>query len=176
MTSRKQWNSLESAIAINKYIFRCRERIATMKLALLRTVGNSVRHPASYPSTRALHTAPVVMRQTRVQAMGGESDKRDSSNLPARPSAPESGLSLFGPRSFLSPFSALRQMEQEMDSLMRGFGLPALETALAPQGAMSLAVDVQDKGDHYEIAADVPGLSREDIKVSALLEPSGRLA
>jgi len=68
----------------------------------------------------------------------------------------------------MSPFRSFRDLEQEMEAMMRGFGLSNLESPLTPRGSLSLAVDVQDKEDHYEIQADLPGLSREDIKARRL--------
>ena len=130
-----------------------------MQLSLLRAVPAcaAIRRSGAQ-ARRALRTAPVALRQAKSQA--GE-----SSNVPVRSSAPETGLALPGGSRFLSPFRAMQEMERELESFVRGFGLPALDTSLAPRGALSLAVDVEDKGSEYLITADVPGMDREDIKV-----------
>ncbi len=54
------------------------------------------------------------------------------------------------PRNFLNPFS---------DDFFRAFfeGEPATRT---------LKVDVVDRGDHYELDADLPGVKKEDVRVS----------
>lgn len=35
-----------------------------------------------------------------------------------------------------------------------------------PRGAKALACDIQDKGDHIEVQADVPGMSQNDLKIT----------
>lgn len=61
-----------------------------------------------------------------------------------------------------------------MAAMSRAFGMPPLFTDLpsvsAPPADMpalsrALAVDIKDAGDSLVIAADVPGLSKEDVKV-----------
>lgn len=37
--------------------------------------------------------------------------------------------------------------------------------SMLPQGG-AMRVDVKDAGDHYELAADMPGLTRDDVKLS----------
>ena len=67
-----------------------------------------------------------------------------------------------------------RDLEEEMNQLTRAFGMPSVTTfdlpstaAAVPAGARALVVDIHDMGDHIEVAADVPGMSKEDIKVSS---------
>jgi len=104
-----------------------------------------------------------MRRRNRGQGAG------DSSDVPAVTGGGAGDASLWGPRSMMmSPFRSFRDLEQEMEAMMRGFGLSNLESPLTPRGSLSLAVDVQDKEDHYEIQADLPGLSREDIKARRL--------
>ena len=54
--------------------------------------------------------------------------------------------------------------------MMRSFGMSlaplADESAFLPRNAMSLAVDVQDLGNSYMISADVPGMKKDEVKVS----------
>ncbi len=59
-----------------------------------------------------------------------------------------------------------------MNQLSRAFGMPALATfdlpaapAGIPTSARALVCDVHDLGDRIEVEADVPGMSKEDIKV-----------
>lgn len=74
----------------------------------------------------------------------------------------------------------MRQLEDEMNAMTRAFGLPALQTTFdlpsvafpeVPATARALACDIQDKGDHIEVQADVPGMSKEDIKVGGCSPP-----
>lgn len=72
-----------------------------------------------------------------------------------------------------------REMEREMAEMSRAFGMPSLmptwssslfdlpATAadLPAMTAKSLAVDVKDTGKELQIVADVPGMSKEDIRV-----------
>ena len=60
-----------------------------------------------------------------------------------------------------------------VQNMMRSFGLGALaplhdETSFLPRNAMSLAVDVQDAGNAYMIHADVPGMKKDEVKVSRI--------
>lgn len=69
---------------------------------------------------------------------------------------------------------------------MRGFGFPStllstlptsdsIESALfaSPSRALSLAVDVKDLGNAYEITADTPGMTNEDVKIE--LSPDNKI-
>jgi HSP20 family protein len=67
---------------------------------------------------------------------------------------------LFG----FSPFSMMRRLTEEMDrafgstfGLGRGFG--------SEQGAWSPAVEVRERDNNLEITAELPGLTKDDVKV-----------
>lgn len=61
----------------------------------------------------------------------------------------------------------MRAMEDEMNALTSGFGgMPAFDMGSAmPSGTRALAVDILDKGNELQIKADVPGMTKDDIKV-----------
>lgn len=69
-------------------------------------------------------------------------------------------------------------MMQEMNALGRAFGMPSFGMGPAslftevpslqaemPAMARALAVDIKDTGSALEITADVPGMSKDDIKI-----------
>ncbi|KAL4538247.1 hypothetical protein Ndes2526B_g03434 [Nannochloris sp. 'desiccata'] len=124
---------------------------------------------------RTLRTCPVVMRKASQGSGGG----REEQNLPATTERGGSGTSLGFPGLGLSsPFSSrFREMEQEMENMMRSFGVSlaplADESSFLPRNAMSLAVDVEDAGNAYKIHADVPGMKKDEIKVE--VSPNGVL-
>jgi HSP20 family protein len=64
----------------------------------------------------------------------------------ARPAAAENMLRSFFSDPFFSPFLSGRTPERRMHSMMR--------------------VDVEDVGDSYLLTADMPGMRREDIRLS----------
>ncbi len=141
-----------------------------MKLALLRKPA--VHFAASGRNAmprRAVSTCRVVMRK------GGGDDRQ---NLPAT-TEQQGGTSLgfpgFGSLGGSPLTSRFREMEQEMENMMRSFGLAPLadETSLLPRNAMPLAVDIQDAGNAYLIHADVPGMKAENVKVE--VAPNGVL-
>ncbi len=53
-----------------------------------------------------------------------------------------------------------RQNQFDFESLFDHFFSPATTSAA---GFFSPRVDIKDKGDHYEIAAELPGVKKEDI-------------
>lgn len=50
----------------------------------------------------------------------------------------------------------LQDMDRSFDSLFRNFGF----------NQDLMRTDIEDKGDHYEMMAEMPGLNKEDIKLS----------
>lgn len=65
----------------------------------------------------------------------------------------------------MSPFRLMQDMEQEMNDLMKGFGLTHLSDSPMVKHDMSLAVDIEETKDSYMISADIPGMKASDIKV-----------
>jgi HSP20 family protein len=114
-----------------------------------------------------------VQKQSQKRGNGGGSDIE-------RRSRPESGM-LAGSPFFgsLSPYaparvsSLFREMEDEMNNMMRAFGGTTgfldLPSVLSPATASAMVhpfkVDIKDTPQGLEIIADTPGLSKEDIKV-----------
>ncbi len=64
------------------------------------------------------------------------------------------------------PFSELRRMREDMDKL---FGSMAIPSIFAPMEAVRAcpAVDVLEKDNSIIVRAEVPGLKKEDIEVTA---------
>eukprot|EP00887_Chlorella_sp_A99_P007362 scaffold2.g7362.t1 len=60
-------------------------------------------------------------------------------------------------------------MVTEMNALARAFGMPAVEpfaSARSGEAGHLLALDVRETGAAIEVAADVPGIKAEDLKIS----------
>jgi HSP20 family protein len=66
-------------------------------------------------------------------------------------------------KELFSPWEDLTRFSRQMDRWLSGMrvGLPADGTAF-----MLASVDVEDKGDHYDVKADLPGLDKKDLKIS----------
>lgn len=67
----------------------------------------------------------------------------------------------------------MRAMEEELNSMLTAFDTPLLTTTDVGAGrggggaaALSLAVDVKEEDDAYVFSADVPGVPKENIKVT----------
>jgi HSP20 family protein len=84
--------------------------------------------------------------------------KNDESQIMRREES-SSQLSPFD-RWSLSPFGLMRHFTNEMDRVFRGWGNGGAETEGWPP-----AIDVQQCGGSMVIAAELPGLKREDVKV-----------
>lgn len=91
---------------------------------------------------------------------------------------PASGTDLFFPGpSYGRVNSMFREMEREMNDMLRGFGVPGLglvpDVAPGPLATASplaqlsrLSIDVKEDDKQFVVKADVPGLTKEDIKVT----------
>jgi HSP20 family protein len=67
-----------------------------------------------------------------------------------------------------SPFSMMRRLSEEMD---RAFGSSfGLSRGLGEFGAWSPAVDVRERNGNLEIQAELPGMSKDDVKVECTAE------
>jgi HSP20 family protein len=76
-------------------------------------------------------------------------------------------LSRMEPWSALSPFSMMRRFADEMDRMFGGFGLPTAER-LGPWAAaerFSPEVDIFERDGKLVVRADLPGLTKDDVKV-----------
>ena len=66
-----------------------------------------------------------------------------------------------------SPFSMMRRIADEMDRMFEGFGFPSIER-FGPWTAaerFSPEVDIFERDGKLVICADLPGLTKEDVKV-----------
>lgn len=90
---------------------------------------------------------------------GGALSRRDSGGLP----------SLFGTRG--GPFEMFRRLDEDMDrlfhqiwgggrGLMRGHGGANMQSTWMPQ------VEMREEGGKLHVCADLPGLKKEDVKLS----------
>src|SRR5262245_10107163 len=86
------------------------------------------------------------------------------------------GGSLMSPRGgtmrpwTASPFSFMRRFSEEMDRLFEGFGFGGLQPSksqdwLTHGGAWSPHIDVFERENQIVVRADLPGMSKEDVKV-----------
>ena len=65
-------------------------------------------------------------------------------------------------RSLLSPLTSWNDIESSINRLFEGF------PADIASGAFEPAVDLREDGDNYIIAADLPGMNRDDINISVV--------
>ena len=63
-------------------------------------------------------------------------------------------------RGELSPWSALRDLEQQFNQVFGG-----LDDRGSFEGAWTPAIDVSESDEAYTIEADLPGLTKDDIKL-----------
>lgn len=64
-----------------------------------------------------------------------------------------------------SPFSMMRRLTEEMDRAFSGtFGLGR---GFGEQGAWTPAVEVRERDNNLEITAELPGLTKDDVKVES---------
>lgn len=112
---------------------------------------------------RRVSAAPIIQRRFRAQVSGGE--ESESSNVPV--SRPR-GQGMMARRGGFGGSPLFADMEREIDSLFKAFGMPAMSRFGGSQmpSELSLAVDVKDEGNRYVIHADVPGMKREEVKIS----------
>lgn len=141
--------------------------IASKVMPHCRTAARAVRY--TKPKNAAAHGRRSMAIKSQQQGKNGDIAPRQDqpsaaiehrgwpSMMPSMPMMPGRFGSLF------------REMEEEMNNMMRAFGGTALElpsTGGLPSLAKPLAVDIKDMGDHMEIVADTPGLRKEDLKIT----------
>ena len=76
-------------------------------------------------------------------------------------------ISRMEPWPTFSPFSMMRRFADEMDRMFEGFGFPGMER-FKPWGTserFSPEVDVFERDGKFVISADLPGMTKDDIKV-----------
>jgi HSP20 family protein len=94
------------------------------------------------------------MAETKVQSQSSE--QRDVARREERGLTRE-------PFGFFSPFSMMRRLSEEMDRAFgSSFGLPRV---FGEEGAWSPAVEVREHNGNLEIRAELPGMSKDDVKV-----------
>jgi HSP20 family protein len=64
-----------------------------------------------------------------------------------------------------SPFSMMRRFADEMDRMFEGFGRPGMDRFSTLASRFSPEIDVYERNGKLIISADLPGLSKEDVKV-----------
>jgi HSP20 family protein len=68
-------------------------------------------------------------------------------------------------RRIYDPFDQLRLMQREMDDLFENFFEHRPGRAMEKWGVVAPKSDIVDKGDSFELKADLPGMDKEDIKI-----------
>ena len=85
--------------------------------------------------------------------------------------SPRRGSSLLGfgitPQEFFSsnPFSLMRRMTEEMDRVIQEFGL---ERDSGNRAGWSPAIEVTERDGQYNVRAELPGLSPDDVRVEVV--------
>lgn len=65
-----------------------------------------------------------------------------------------------------NPYRSLGNLQREVDELFETFGFPAWSKQIEAAGGDWLpAVDIRETKDAFEVEAELPGLSKEEIKV-----------
>ncbi|MGZ3712085.1 MAG: Hsp20/alpha crystallin family protein [Bdellovibrionota bacterium] len=64
-----------------------------------------------------------------------------------------------------SPFRAMARMQREMDKMFENFWSGDLSMSLPEIPSFQAPYNVREEGSHYLLSFDVPGFSKEDIKV-----------
>jgi HSP20 family protein len=94
------------------------------------------------------------MAETKLQTQSSEQrdvSRREQQHLGREP---------FG---FFSPFSMMRRLSEEMDRAFgSSFGLPR---AFGEHGMWSPPIEVRERGGNLEVCAELPGMSKDDVKV-----------
>jgi HSP20 family protein len=91
------------------------------------------------------------MAETKVQPSSSEKERNVARRGEYLPS-----------RDFLSPFSIMRRFSEEMD---RAFSNASGFARGLGWGGWSPAVEVRERDGHLEISAELPGLTKDDVKV-----------
>jgi len=92
------------------------------------------------------------MAETKVQPASSEKERgvaRRGEYLPAR--------------DFFSPFSMMRRFSDEMDRMFSN--ALGFSRGLGSWGAWTPAVEVRERDGNLEISAELPGMSKDDVKV-----------
>ncbi len=115
---------------------------------------------AAQSDQRSLSVRPTEQSQQSIQ--------RDSSHAAI---SPRRGSSLLGfgitPQEFFSsnPFSLMRRMTEEMDRVIQEFGL---ERDSGNKAGWSPAIEVTERDGKYNVRAELPGLSPDDVRVEVV--------
>lgn len=127
-------------------------------------------------NARYSFTTKSFQEEDKEKGVQKQSQKRGNIERTPRPeSGMLAGSPFFGSLSPYAPArvsSLFREMEDEMNNMMRAFGgtngFLDLPSDLSPATATMVhpfKVDIKDTPQGLEIVADTPGLSKEDIKV-----------
>jgi HSP20 family protein len=68
-------------------------------------------------------------------------------------------------RRVYDPFDQLRIMQQEMDEMFENFFSTPRRGELTAFGPRAPISDIEDKGDSFELQAELPGMKKEDINI-----------
>jgi HSP20 family protein len=103
-----------------------------------------------------------TQNQAQSQNRSGETQRSENRGIAHRGEYHPS-RDLFG----LNPFSMFRRLSEEMDrafassfGLSREFGEPGLERSI-----WSPAIEVRERNNNLEICAELPGMTKDDVKV-----------
>lgn len=88
--------------------------------------------------------------------------KSENANAPTPPA------SVQPQRGEISPFLSMHQeLDRWMDSVMRQFGMPSLESRVGDlQGLLQPQLDITEHDNEYVISVEVPGVEEKDITLS----------
>lgn len=158
---------------------------ATILRSLPRVAGLSMR--SGSPLYACAQPSALLRRGFRVSALDKQEESEGGDTMPVRRQGGGKGMmgrrgggggSALAPTTFGVRSPLFADMEREMESLMKSFGMASPLTRFGGgldemTKELNLAVDVKDEKDRYVIHADVPGMRKEDVKIS--LSPDHRV-
>jgi HSP20 family protein len=115
---------------------------------------------AAQSDQRSLLVRPTEQSQQSVQRYSSQAaiSPRRGSSLPGLGVTPQE---FFGS----DPFSLMRRMTEEMDRVIQEFGL---ERDTGNRAGWSPAIEVTERDGKYNVRAELPGLSPDDVRVEVV--------
>jgi HSP20 family protein len=122
---------------------------------------------AGRPAAQASESKQVGAQQ---QTGGQQQTGRGAGGLQRRSSFPARATPFA-----VSPFALMRRMMEDLDRMVEGFGVgralqPEFSEAGLQRGGMAMwspAIDVFERDGQFVVRADLPGLSRDDVRIEA---------